>query len=203
MIMAKSKSDTDTAEPGLENLDKVRELLFGSQLGAVESKISSTEKQLGLELRNLNTQTQTNIDALEKFTREELDALAEQIAEERNRREDQGDDLQGALDRTGKDFDRQLSALEDKLATTAKTLREQTHDSIKELREQTQQQIQSVQNFIKDTDARISEERVHRNVLAGLFRDVASQLDDESIGDVNGVVKATGKVKPESSTKAE
>ncbi len=68
-------------------------------------------------------------------------------------------------------------------------MREHSHDSIKEVREQTQKQIEAVQEFIKATDARLSEERVHRNQLAGLFRDIASQLDGESIEAVNDVVK--------------
>ena len=189
MIMSKTNPEVDAELTGPENLEKVRELLFGSQLGAVESKISSAEKQLGLELKNLNTQTQSNIEALERFTREELDNLADRISEERTRREDQGEDLESALDRASKDFDKKLSALEDKLNSTSKSLREQSHDSIKELREQTQKQIEAVQEFIKATDARLSEERVHRNQLAGLFRDIASQLDGESIEAVNDVVK--------------
>lgn len=191
--MSNNKPEMDPTESGLENLDKVRELLFGAQLGAVESKISSAEKQLGQELKSLNTQTQNNLEALEKFTREELDNLNERLSEERTRREDQDDDLESALEKTAKDFDRQISALEDKLNSTAKSLREQTHDSIKELREQTQKQIESVQEFIKATDARLSEERVHRNQLAGLFRDIASQLDGESLSGVQEVVSNSSK----------
>ena len=192
MAKTPNKSEKSSSpESSLENLEKVRELLFGSQLGAVESKISSTEEQLGLELKNLGTQTRAGLDSLEKFTRDELDDLAQRIAEERTRREDQGDDLQAELERTAKEFERKLGALEDRLEQTSKTLRQQSHDAVKELREQTLQQINAVQEHIKTTDARLSDERVHRDTLAGLFRDIAAQLDREPVADMNEIVNTS------------
>lgn len=191
MTKAKSnqKSQEESQEPSLESLDKVRELLFGSQLGAVESKINSAEKQLGVELKTLNAQTQASIDSLEKFTRDELDSLAQQIAEERTRREDQGDDLSAELERNSKSLEKKITTLDDKLTETSKNLRQQSHDAVKELREQTKNQFDSMHEYIKATDARLSEERVHRDVLANLFREVASQLDSEPLTE-DSVVKA-------------
>jgi len=119
----KTSTELDPSGTSIESLDKVRELLFGSQLGAVESKIQSTEQRFSSELKNLNAQTQSNIDSLERYTKDELDSLAEQIALERSRREDVGDDLRLEQERTAKNIEKQFSALQDQLGDAAKTLR--------------------------------------------------------------------------------
>lgn len=185
-----SNPESSIADASIESLEKVRELLFGSQLGAVESKIQSTEKSFSVELKNFNAQVQSNIDSLERYTKDELDSLAEQIAQERSRREDQGDDLRNEHEKTSKNFDKQLTILDDKLTETAKTLRQQSHESVKELREYIQSRLDALTELVKTTDNRLSEERVHRDTLAGLFRDVAAQLDSSSPTNADSIVEA-------------
>lgn len=190
----KASSDANPNEASVESLEKVRELLFGSQLGAVESKIQSTEQSFSSELKNLNAQTQSNIDSLERYTKDELDSLAEQIALERSRREDMGDDLSNEQERATKNIEKQLSSLQDQLADTAKTLRQQSHESVKELKEYMQDRLDHLTELLKTTDQRLSQERVHRDTLAGLFRDVAAHLDSSSPTDTESIVEAVNDI---------
>ena len=69
-----------------ESLDKVRDILFGGQMRAVETRIKGLEDRLLREQQVLRTDLGRQVGELEAFARKELQDLLERVAAERSKR---------------------------------------------------------------------------------------------------------------------
>ena len=95
--MARSDSDKrkagglDVAEPPVaeaqpESLDKVRDILFGSQMRAVDTRLQGLEERLRREHEALKTDFSKQVESLDAFIRSEAQILAERLSAERTKR---------------------------------------------------------------------------------------------------------------------
>lgn len=94
-----SKPDADTHKPGSvqfadpamnepqpESLDKVRDILFGSQMRAVESRLQGMEERLRQEHEILRSDFNRQTESLDAFIRVEVQGLTERLGAERIKR---------------------------------------------------------------------------------------------------------------------
>jgi len=95
--MARNGSDkrkaggVDTADPlgaetQPESLDKVRDILFGSQMRAVEGRLQGLEERLRGEHEALKADFGRQLESLDALIRGEAKALGERLAAERSKR---------------------------------------------------------------------------------------------------------------------
>ena len=95
--MARNESDkrksggTQVAEPPAdeaqpESLDKVRDILFGSQMRAVETRLQGLEERLRGEHEALRSDFARQVESLDAFIRSEGQSLGERLAAERAKR---------------------------------------------------------------------------------------------------------------------
>jgi hypothetical protein len=84
-----------------ENLDKVRDILFGGQMRAVETRIQGLEERLLREQQALRADLGRQLSELETFARKELQDLLDRLAAERAKRTEElkglGAELREAL----------------------------------------------------------------------------------------------------------
>jgi hypothetical protein len=89
----KAGGGTQLAEPPAaetpESLDKVRDILFGGQMRAVETRIQGLEERLLREQQALRADLGRQLGELETFTRKELQELLDRIAAERQKRSEE------------------------------------------------------------------------------------------------------------------
>jgi DNA repair exonuclease SbcCD ATPase subunit len=108
-----------------ENLDKVRDILFGAHMRSVEGRIARVEERLLREQSALRSDLETALAGLEAFTRKELDALNEKVKTEREKRTEDlkalGADLREAI----KALDRRLAKLDEATSGADADLRTQ------------------------------------------------------------------------------
>jgi hypothetical protein len=95
--MARNDSDKrkagglDVAEPPAaeaqpESLDKVRDILFGSQMRAVETRLQGLEERLRREHEAMKADFSKQVESLDGFIRSEAQILAERLSAERAKR---------------------------------------------------------------------------------------------------------------------
>ncbi len=73
---------------GGANLDKVRDILFGSQLREVERRFARLEERLVKDTNSLKDDVKKRLDALELYVRNETESLTGQIKSEHEDRVD-------------------------------------------------------------------------------------------------------------------
>jgi len=81
----------DVAEPPVaeaqpESLDKVRDILFGSQMRAVDTRLQGLEERLRREHEALKTDFSKQVESLDAFIRSEAQILTERLSAERTKR---------------------------------------------------------------------------------------------------------------------
>ena len=97
-----SKPDADTHKPGSvqfadpavnesqpESLDKVRDILFGSQMRAVESRLQGMEERLRREHETMRSDFDRRNEALDSLIRTEVQGLTERLSAERTKRNEE------------------------------------------------------------------------------------------------------------------
>ena len=169
--IAEHQQDTGTAsaEAPPESLDKVRDILFGGQMRAVESRLQGLESRLLQAQESLRSEFTKQLDALDATVRKEVQSLSERLDTERATRTEQ-----------------------------LKALGETTSMADADLREAIMQQGQALSAEIARLSERLSAdlarsvlelkvEKASLATLASLFSDLASRLK----GDERGATKSS------------
>ena len=79
-------AEPPAAEPQPESLDKVRDILFGGQMRAVESRLQGMEERLRQEHEALRSDFTKQTESLDACIRSEAQILSERLAAERTKR---------------------------------------------------------------------------------------------------------------------
>jgi hypothetical protein len=79
-------AEPPAAEVQPESLDKVRDILFGSQMRAVETRLQGLEERLRREHETLRDDFTKQVESLDAFIRNESQVLAERLVAERTKR---------------------------------------------------------------------------------------------------------------------
>ncbi len=79
-------ADPAMNEPQPESLDKVRDILFGSQMRAVESRLQGMEERLRQEHESIRSDFNRQTESLDALVRSEVQALTDRLSAERTKR---------------------------------------------------------------------------------------------------------------------
>jgi hypothetical protein len=79
-------ADSPAAEPQPEGLDKVRDILFGGQMRAVESRLQNMEERLRREDEVIRSDFKKQTETLDALIRSEVQGLADRLSAEQTRR---------------------------------------------------------------------------------------------------------------------
>lgn len=169
---------------GRENLEKVRDLLFGPQMRSLETKVTRLEERLRREISDLRDEIRKRIDSLEQFAKNEFNTVVTRITSEQERRADAVKQLKADLRNAVEAFDEKTSQLDNRLEQTAKELREQLLTQARQLTDEILQKHEDALRVIEATADQIRTEHVNRANMSRIFAEMAvgvnSGLDAET-----------------------
>ncbi|MBV9657472.1 MAG: hypothetical protein JO295_05120 [Verrucomicrobia bacterium] len=182
-----AQQDTPSSTPdqngaGLDesgNVDRIRHILFGSQMRDYDARFQKLEERLAREASELRADVQKRLGALEAFAKGELESLLHRLKNESAERAQ-------ALDKAGRELTETARALEQKI----QRFDEANAQSHTELRRQLLEQSQALSNEIKekhdllkagsDQEAQaIRHAMAGRESLAEMLSEVALRLKGE------------------------
>jgi hypothetical protein len=162
-----------------ESIEKVRDILFGGQMRAVEGRIARMEERLLRDQQALRTDVEAALATLEGFARKELDVLGEKLKAERAKRADDLKALASETKETLKAVDKRLAKLDEATSGADADLRSQlleqrrVHGSeVKQLGEQLTTELRRAQQELRAEKADLSS-------LITIFSDMAVRLSEE------------------------
>ena len=164
-------ADHAVDDPQPESLDKVRDILFGSQMRSVESRLQGMEERMRQEQDSMRADFKRQVESLDALIRSEVQGLIERLSAERTRRTEELNALAAELKDTIRALERRHVKLEEDANQADAALRDALSRSHQEL------------NFTK-TDS---------TMLAALLNDLATRL-----GGVPESAAGTGKNGPRS-----
>jgi len=165
-----------------ESLAKVRDILFGGHMRAVEGRIARIEERLLQDQQALRAEIEKALASLESYARKELDALGEKLKAERVKRADDLKVLASETRETLKTVDKRLAQLDQATSGADADLRSQLLEQkrahaadVKQLGEQLTTELRHAQQELRAEKADLSS-------LVAIFSEMAGRLSKELEG---------------------
>jgi hypothetical protein len=118
-------AEPPAAEAQPESLDKVRDILFGSQMRAVETRLQGLEERLRREHETLRDDFSKQVESLDALIRSETQALAERLVAERTKRVEELKSLAGEIKEALRALEKRHVKLEEATSMADAGLRDQ------------------------------------------------------------------------------
>jgi hypothetical protein len=168
-----------SADSGSGNIDKIRDILFGSNMRDYEQRFARLEEALKKESSDLRETTRHHLEALEAFVHKELSALDARLNAEREERSDSHSRLANELSTTSSAIFKKIGEVENH---EAQAMREVRSDLLQQSKELTDAIRNKGEELVALLDRRVHElqlAKTDRAALAGLFNEVALRLTDQ------------------------
>lgn len=178
--MAAQQSPVVANADGAEgaNVDKIRDILFGSQMREYEKRFGRLEEQVASSLEGIREDMKRRFDSLEAFTRQEVESLNQRLKNEKEERVDGAKDLAAEVRSVAAALEKKLSELEEQMTSGQGDLRARILDQTKSLSGEIDMMKQEI-SAVVDREVRILRaEKTDRAALADLFNELALRLND-------------------------
>lgn len=168
---------TDAEVP--ENLETVRDILFGGHMRAVEGRIARIEERLVREQNALRVDLEKSLANLETYARKELEALGEKLKTERTKRADDLKALAAEIKETLKSLDRRMAQLDEATSRADADLRSQLLEQQRNAAAELAQLGETLTGELRTAEQTLRAEKADISSLLAIFSDVAVKLSEE------------------------
>src|SRR5215470_13350901 len=167
-------------------VDKIRELLFGNQMQDYDRRFSVMEERFHQKLRDQEGEIARSLGSVESTIKKQLDTIAGQVRQEQDLRAEADKDLGRALREQIQSLEKRLSQISDQLATVEREFTERVSGESQSLRDEIRRRNEDARTTIERMFAELSNVKTDRNLLAGLFVEIARCLNQDTAPAVNG-----------------
>jgi predicted nucleic acid-binding Zn-ribbon protein len=166
-----------TPEPPPESLDKVRDILFGGQMRAVETRLQGLESRLREAQESLKAEFTKQLDTLDGTLQKEVQALAERLGAERAKRTEELKALAAELKEALRNLEKRHLKLEETSGTADADLREGILEHSKAVSAEISRLAERLTGELTRSVQELKTEKASLSSLASLFSDMASRLN--------------------------
>lgn len=163
------------------NIDKIRAILFGSQMRDYEVRFVRIEDRLNKEVVELREDLRRRADSLESYVRQEVEALSSRIRNEYAERAEAFKDLSGTLDNLNKVFEKRTRQLDEELSKGQRELRQAILEQGKVLSDKIRTSNDDILSLVERELSQMRGGKVDRSALANLFTDLAIRLNNGTL----------------------
>jgi hypothetical protein len=161
------------------NVDKIRDILFGSQMRDYEKKFGRLEERLSKEGLELREEIKRRFASLEAYVKSELTALSDQLKAEKGERVEADKELGRDLKENAKAWEKKAAQMEEQAAKALRDLRQHLLDETKRLTDELEQKHQAVCAALDKESQELRAALTDRLALADLFAEVSLRLKNE------------------------
>ncbi|MCG8426148.1 MAG: gp58-like family protein [Chromatiales bacterium] len=161
------------------NVDKIRDILFGGQMKDYEGRFKRLEEKLTQEASRLTQDMEDRMNSLEKFMRKEIDLKAEQLQQERKDRLDGLKNLDQALQSLNATLNDRLNELDEGNRRSLSDTRQEFHDEISILQTRLREQQENLTRSLEEEATQLRNDKVSRSNLSGLLSEMSMRLSGE------------------------
>jgi hypothetical protein len=160
-------------------VDKIRELLFGNQMQDYDRRFSVLEDRFQQKLRDLEGESSRSLGSLESAIKKQLESIAGQVRQEQELRAEADKELGNGLRELIQGLDKRLGQLTDKLGALEREFAERLGHESQGLRDEIRRRNEDTRATIERMFSEVSNVKTDRNLLAGLFVEIARCLNQD------------------------
>jgi len=165
------------AEPG--NVDKIRDILFGSNMRDYEQRFARLEEALKKESSDLRETSRRHLESLETFVHKEFAALEARLNTEREERTESHSRLAADLSSASSSIHKKIGEIESHEAHAKREIRNDLLQQSKELTDAIRGKGEELIALLERRAQELQHAKTDRAALAGLFNEVALRLTDQ------------------------
>ena len=160
-------------------VDKMRELLFGNQMQDYDKRFSVLEDRFAQRMRDMESESSRSLTNLEATIKKQLESVAGQFREEKDLRADADKDMERSLREQTQALEKRLAQLSDQLARQGRDFTDSLGHEVQGLRDEMRRRQDDTRATIERMFAELSNVKTDRNLLAGLFVEIAKCLNQD------------------------
>lgn len=161
------------------NIDKIRDILFGSQMRDYERRFTRLEERLLKEAADVREDTRRRFDSLETFIKQEVGALSDRLKSENQQRSQADEDLTRELRDSARSLTNKINALDENTSQAQRELRQQLLDQAKNLSDEIRQKYDDLSAALAREAGDLRHDKTDRTALSNLFTELAMRLNNE------------------------
>lgn len=162
-----------------QNVDKIRDILFGSQMRDYEKRFVRLEERLAKASDALRDDLKKRFDSLESFVQQEMEALGQRLKTEKGERADALKELTRETRDGAKSLEKKLSQLEEQLSSAQGDLRSRILDQSKSLGNEIRKAQTEMEAALEREVEALRHEKTDRETLGDLFSELGLRLKGE------------------------
>ena len=176
---AQAALDSMPASAEAPGVDKIRELLFGNQMQDYDRRFSLLEDRFQQKLRDLEGESARNLGSMESSIKKQMESIASQVRQEQDLRSEADKELGRSLREQIQGLEKRFGQLSDQLAALEREFTERLGHETQALRDEIRRRNEDSRSTIERMFSELSNVKTDRNLLAGLFVEIARCLNQD------------------------
>jgi ElaB/YqjD/DUF883 family membrane-anchored ribosome-binding protein len=160
-------------------VDRIRDILFGSQMRDYDGRFQRLEEHLAQEAAEIRADVQKRLETLEGFMKGEVQAITNRANAEQSERSNAIEKLGRDLAETAQNLDSRIKSLGEQTGKEIHALREQLLDQSKALSEEIREKHDQMKAGLDREADQIRGAMTGREALAEMLSEVALRLKNE------------------------
>ena len=164
---------------GAGNVEKIRDILFGTQMREYEKRFVRLEDRMQKEMNSIKDELQKSFESLEKFMKKEFELLNERLEKEQDDRSNSVKKLNEELKDMSTSIEKKIIQTEDKLNKRSRELHEQILTQSKSLSDDIRQKHETISELLDKEAQELRIDKVERADLSELLMEMAMRLSNK------------------------
>ena len=162
-----------------QNVDRIRNILFGSQMRDYDGRFQKLEERLVRDAAEVRNDLQKRLEALEAFMKGEVESMTNRVRAENAERNQGLGKLAHDLGETAKGLELKLNNLDNQAAKDIRDLRQQLLDQSKALSTEIRERHDQMKAGLEHEAEQIRGAMTGREALAEMLSEVSLRLKNE------------------------
>jgi uncharacterized phage infection (PIP) family protein YhgE len=168
-----------SVDQGAGNVDKIRNILFGSQMREYEARFVQLEESVAEGLAELREMSNKRFEALETYVRNEFESLQARTKSEREDRTNGLKQVARDLTELGEGLNRRISELDEQGSQAQRQLRLELLQLSKSFSEDVGRKQEEMNLLVDRRFQELRKAKTDRAALAAMFTELGMRLNDE------------------------
>jgi archaellum component FlaC len=161
-------------------VDKIRELLFGNQMQDYDRRFAVMEERFAQKLRDLEAESSRSLMSLETSLKKQLESMTAQFRGDKDVLAEADKALERGLRENIQSLEKRASQSADHLGRIEREFMERLERSSQELRDEMRRRSEDLHATLERMFGELSNVKTDRNLLAGLFVEIARCLNQDA-----------------------
>jgi hypothetical protein len=190
-LISGDKADVDGMLSGSADapgVDKIRELLFGNQMQDYDRRFTVMEERFLQKLRDVEAESARSLGSLETSMKKQMESMGAQFRNEKDVLAEADKALDRGLRENIQALEKRIGQASDHLGRLEREFMERLEKASQDLRDEMRKRSEDLHGTLERMFGELSSVKTDRNLLAGLFVEIARCLNQDSMpkGGVKG-----------------